>query len=156
MASTRMRNSTNFILICKLFTFGCLNNACSDDLKMPSGFVNTTCKKTTPQSQRPCWHAINYALPYIVNRHWGEMVETDDDYGLAESCKVANCIHSALQQAKPRCGMMLWRGLLYFVYRAQGVFMSAWQQKSGSLSLWGNRSFSYVTGWGYQFLLVAE
>ncbi len=25
--------------------------------------------------KRPCWHAINFALPFIVSRHWGEMVE---------------------------------------------------------------------------------
>lgn len=25
--------------------------------------------------KRPCWHAINHALPFIVSRHWGEMVE---------------------------------------------------------------------------------
>ena len=25
--------------------------------------------------KRPCWHAINYALPYIVARHWDQMVE---------------------------------------------------------------------------------
>lgn len=28
--------------------------------------------------KRPCWHGINYALPYIVSRHWAEMVEADD------------------------------------------------------------------------------
>ena len=25
--------------------------------------------------KRPCWHAINFALPYIVSRHWDQMVE---------------------------------------------------------------------------------
>ena len=25
--------------------------------------------------KRPCWHAINYALPFIVSRHWDEMVD---------------------------------------------------------------------------------
>lgn len=25
--------------------------------------------------KRPCWHAINYALPYIVSRHWDQMIE---------------------------------------------------------------------------------
>ncbi len=24
--------------------------------------------------KRPCWHAINYALPFIVSRHWDKMV----------------------------------------------------------------------------------
>jgi hypothetical protein len=28
--------------------------------------------------KRPCWHAINNALPFIVARHWGEMVEDSD------------------------------------------------------------------------------
>ena len=37
-----MRNSKNFILIYKLFTFGCLNNACSDDFKTPARFAGTT------------------------------------------------------------------------------------------------------------------
>ena len=27
--------------------------------------------------KRPCWHGINYALPFIVTRHWDEMVEDD-------------------------------------------------------------------------------
>jgi len=25
--------------------------------------------------KRPCWHGINYALPFIVSRHWDQMVE---------------------------------------------------------------------------------
>ncbi|MBR5395387.1 MAG: hypothetical protein IK144_09970 [Bacteroidaceae bacterium] len=25
--------------------------------------------------KRPCWHGINYALPYIIARHWDEMVD---------------------------------------------------------------------------------
>lgn len=25
--------------------------------------------------KRPCWHAINFALPFIVTRHWDQMVE---------------------------------------------------------------------------------
>lgn len=29
--------------------------------------------------KRPCWHAINYALPYIVSRHWDMMVK-DGEY----------------------------------------------------------------------------
>ena len=28
--------------------------------------------------KRPCWHAVNHALPFIVSRHWGEMVEDSD------------------------------------------------------------------------------
>ena len=28
--------------------------------------------------KRPCWHAINYALPYIVARHWDKMVQDSD------------------------------------------------------------------------------
>ena len=27
--------------------------------------------------KRPCWHAINYVLPYIVSRHWDQMAEKD-------------------------------------------------------------------------------
>jgi len=27
--------------------------------------------------KRPCWHGINYALPFIVSRHWDKMVEDD-------------------------------------------------------------------------------
>ena len=30
--------------------------------------------------KRPCWHAINYALPFIVSRHWDQMVEDEDGY----------------------------------------------------------------------------
>lgn len=28
--------------------------------------------------KRPCWHAINFALPYIVTRHWDQMVQDTD------------------------------------------------------------------------------
>lgn len=28
--------------------------------------------------KRPCWHAINFALPYIVTRHWDKMVQDKD------------------------------------------------------------------------------
>lgn len=28
--------------------------------------------------KRPCWHGINYALPYIVARHWDKMVQDSD------------------------------------------------------------------------------
>ena len=27
--------------------------------------------------KRPCWHGINYALPFIVSRHWDKMVDDD-------------------------------------------------------------------------------
>lgn len=27
--------------------------------------------------KRPCWHGINYALPFIVSRHWDMMVDDD-------------------------------------------------------------------------------
>ena len=27
--------------------------------------------------KRPCWHGINFALPFIVARHWDKMVEDD-------------------------------------------------------------------------------
>ena len=27
--------------------------------------------------KRPCWHGINYALPYIVARHWDQMVDSN-------------------------------------------------------------------------------
>ncbi len=29
--------------------------------------------------KRPCWHAINYSLPYIVARHWDKMVLDEKD-----------------------------------------------------------------------------
>ncbi len=28
--------------------------------------------------KRPCWHGINYALPFVVIRHWNQMVEDTD------------------------------------------------------------------------------
>ena len=28
--------------------------------------------------KRPCWHAINYVLPFIVSRHWDQMVKDED------------------------------------------------------------------------------
>ena len=28
--------------------------------------------------KRPCWHGINYALPFIVSRHWHQMVQDAD------------------------------------------------------------------------------
>ena len=28
--------------------------------------------------KRPCWHAINYALPFILSRHWNKMVKDTD------------------------------------------------------------------------------
>ena len=28
--------------------------------------------------KRPCWHAINYALPFIITRHWDKMVQDSD------------------------------------------------------------------------------
>ena len=28
--------------------------------------------------KRPCWHAINYSLPFIVSRHWDQMVKDED------------------------------------------------------------------------------
>ncbi len=28
--------------------------------------------------KRPCWHGINFALPFIVSRHWDQMVQDDD------------------------------------------------------------------------------
>lgn len=27
--------------------------------------------------KRPCWHAINYTLPFVVSRHWQDMIEDD-------------------------------------------------------------------------------
>ena len=29
--------------------------------------------------KRPCWHAINFVLPFVVSRHWSEMVKDSDD-----------------------------------------------------------------------------
>jgi len=28
--------------------------------------------------KRPCWHAINYALPFIVSRHWDQIMKDED------------------------------------------------------------------------------
>ena len=28
--------------------------------------------------KRPCWHGINFALPFIVSRHWEQMVQDED------------------------------------------------------------------------------
>lgn len=28
--------------------------------------------------KRPCWHGINFALPFIVSRHWDQMVQGED------------------------------------------------------------------------------
>ena len=28
--------------------------------------------------KRPCWHAINFVLPFVVSRHWSEMVQDND------------------------------------------------------------------------------
>lgn len=28
--------------------------------------------------KRPCWHAVNYALPFIISRHWSQMVQDSD------------------------------------------------------------------------------
>lgn len=28
--------------------------------------------------KRPCWHGINFALPFVVSRHWDKMVQDED------------------------------------------------------------------------------
>ena len=28
--------------------------------------------------KRPCWHGINFALPFVVSRHWEQMVQDED------------------------------------------------------------------------------
>ena len=28
--------------------------------------------------KRPCWHGINFALPFILSRHWDQMVQDED------------------------------------------------------------------------------
>ena len=30
--------------------------------------------------KRPCWHGINYVLPFVVSRHWDKMVEDNGRY----------------------------------------------------------------------------
>ncbi|MBR4336752.1 MAG: hypothetical protein IKP91_00720 [Bacteroidaceae bacterium] len=30
--------------------------------------------------KRPCWHAINYSLPFIVSRHWDQMKQDENGY----------------------------------------------------------------------------
>ena len=34
--------------------------------------------------KRPCWHGINYALPFVVSRHWDKMVEDGARYKCGE------------------------------------------------------------------------
>ena len=34
--------------------------------------------------KRPCWHGINYALPFVVSRHWDKMVEDCARYKCGE------------------------------------------------------------------------
>jgi len=29
--------------------------------------------------KRPCWHAVNFVLPFVVSRHWDQMVKDSDD-----------------------------------------------------------------------------
>ena len=38
--------------------------------------------------KRPCWHAINYALPFIVSRHWDQMVEDNGRWKCGPDFKV--------------------------------------------------------------------
>ena len=59
--------------------------------------------------KRPCWHAINFALPFIVSRHWDQMVKdgdgrmkcgpgfTTDKYDKKLALLIANA-HLAFQQ----------------------------------------------------------
>ena len=30
--------------------------------------------------KRPCWHGINYALPFVISRHWDQMVEDNGKF----------------------------------------------------------------------------
>ena len=30
--------------------------------------------------KRPCWHAINFVLPFVVSRHWNQMVQDSDGH----------------------------------------------------------------------------
>lgn len=34
--------------------------------------------------KRPCWHGINYVLPFVVSRHWDKMVEDGGRYKCGE------------------------------------------------------------------------
>ena len=38
--------------------------------------------------KRPCWHAINYALPFVVSRHWNQMVEDNGKWKCGPDFKV--------------------------------------------------------------------
>lgn len=38
--------------------------------------------------KRPCWHAINYVLPFIVSRHWDKMVEENGVWKCGPDFKV--------------------------------------------------------------------
>lgn len=35
--------------------------------------------------KRPCWHGINYALPFVVSRHWDQMIEDGGRYKCDEN-----------------------------------------------------------------------
>ncbi len=35
--------------------------------------------------KRPCWHGINYALPFVVSRHWDQMVDDGGRYKCGEN-----------------------------------------------------------------------
>lgn len=35
--------------------------------------------------KRPCWHGINYVLPFVVSRHWDQMVEDGARYKCGEN-----------------------------------------------------------------------
>ena len=37
--------------------------------------------------KRPCWHAANYVLPYVVSRHWSEMVDEGGRFVCGEGFK---------------------------------------------------------------------
>lgn len=30
--------------------------------------------------KRPCWHAINFVLPYVISRHWDKMIKDSDGH----------------------------------------------------------------------------
>ena len=37
--------------------------------------------------KRPCWHGINYVLPFVVSHHWDKMVEDGGRYKCSENFK---------------------------------------------------------------------
>ena len=57
-----------------------INNALKDwTAKRMEDAKEEDSKALEDMAKRPCWHAINFALPFIVSRHWDQMVLDETD-----------------------------------------------------------------------------